>query len=178
MMRAAKALFLPSPACGRGVGGEGAQASNPEFPLYECRQIIGVHRGVSLDPNDSPARSFNRGRAVRVSQGDLAQAVNAAVDLDDDLSTDDRKIDDMADRMLAPNSEADVAQGPDCVPSGGFGGVCLLPQAASEPRLLSFAHRDVVRLMDDARNSSAPHPRPLSRKRERGEEGALACLRS
>ncbi len=175
-------FFPPLPQAGEGPGVRGREQSaalhvapsrpalEPELFLQECDKPAGVHRGRSVDANDAPTERLNRRLTLLIAQSSLRQPMNAAVDFDYDSPAHDREINDVAsDRMLPAHGDPARAQGSQRAPRSGLRRIGLPPQLSGEAGVLSVAHGLTISHSPLSIKNTPPHPRPLSRKRERGE---------
>ncbi len=168
--------LLPSPACGRGAGGEGASPLSARVSLHERNQMLGTQRDAGFDANDAPAESLQRLLPLDIARANFWKAMNAAVDLNRQLAANDGEVDDIgADRVLPPQDDARSAQGSERGPCNRLGHILTTPQTPGQFDVLFIAHNRIVPRSVAYCKVTGPHPRPLSRKRARGE-GALALL--
>lgn len=172
----ANGAAIPSPACGRGwrgaaEPGEGFASSHPERPLNQRKQMIPAQSGWRINAEETPSKRFQFLFTQYVTRGDCGNAVDAAVGLNDKFRFDDREVDNESiDRMLTPYSDADFPKRAQRFPCGRFRRVRHATKASSGLDVLVVAHSRIVARRSLERNDGAPHPLPLSRKRERGEK--------
>jgi hypothetical protein len=103
--------------------------------------MIRAQSNIGWYPDDPPSQSLDRPLPYRVTLGDLAQNVYAAVDFDRKLEADDREIDDIgADRMLAADGETLPPERSQSLPGLSFGRMRGLPEVTRSADVLSFSH--------------------------------------
>lgn len=166
----------PSPACGRGwrgeaAPGEGMRSSKAKFSLNERRQMILAHRNIRPDAENSPTKRFNFFLAFGVTLVNRRKSMHAAIDFHNQIRFNNREIDDESpNSMLPPDDDAKFAQAPQRFPCDCFGSVGVLTQPPRGANFLAFSHERMLQYSAARFNERAPHPRPLSRERERGED--------
>jgi len=166
----------PSAQGGRGwrgaaEPGEGTNPSQAEFSLNKRQKMIFTVGDLGIDPQDAPAEPFKLQFAFSIAGPHIRKAMNPAVDFNGEFGFHDGEVsDEAADRVLSPDNEAMLAQTPQRSPCDRFRRVAGSPQAPRRPDVLAFPHPSTMPQPPAPLNGAAPHPRPLSRERERGEE--------
>ena len=171
---------------GRGVGGEGrcgraanyaaatrAKCHRPFLPIRETRRCsrIADFKSLAAEP----------GVTARVVLLVAGLVVLAAIELDDDAAVETDEIDDVVpDRNLSPKLEAGEATAAELAPDECLGLGLALAEVLSATAVVGHGNVMVLHgVVNCARG--APHPQPLSRGGERGDEvqsarrGATGC---
>ena len=169
----------PSAQGGRGwrgaaEPGEGTIPSQAEFSLNKRQKMILADGDLGIDPQDAPAEPFKLQLAFSIAGLHIRKTMNPAVDLNGEFGFYDGEVgDEAAERVLSPDNEAMLAQTPQRSPRDRFRRVAGSAQAPRRPNVLAFPHRLTMPHPPAPLNGAAPHPRPLSRERERGEKRAI-----
>ena len=114
-----------------------------------------------------PPQLFFAHSVMRLCGG---KAMDAAVDLNNQLCLNDCKVGDEAtDGVLTSDGDAEFAERAQRFPRDRFGRIRAAAKASCGLDVLIVAHDLIAAPRSLETSSRAPRPRPLSRKRERGE---------
>ena len=167
-MTSTRATRLPLPGAGGGPRGRAAKLAG-ESAFNGRNQMFGTSGVFVRDSQDTPSGRFQPGIARSILFSHLRQRMHRPVNFNHKPFGPDCEVNCQAgDRDLPAHRQPIRPQYPENLPGALFMQAGLLSQSACAGDILRRIHSGSVAAPLRIANTASPHPRPLSRGRERG----------